>query len=210
MKLYDYASSSAAYRVRIALNLKGIAYERVNIDLLKDGGQQHSDMYRSVNPQELIPALETEAGVLAQSLSIIEYLDETHVEPRLLPTHPVLRARVRQFSHVIACDIHPINNLGTRQFLGKMGHSDAEIASTWYPHWIRKGFLALEALVSRSAESGRYCFGDTPTMADICLVPQMANAYRFKVPVDDFPNLVRIDQACRAHPAFAAAAPERQ
>lgn len=210
MKLYDYASSSAAYRVRIALNLKGIAYERVNIDLLKDGGQQHSDTYRSVNPQELIPALETEAGVLAQSLSIIEYLDETHVEPRLLPTHPVLRARVRQFSHVIACDIHPINNLGTRQFLGKMGHSDAEIASTWYLHWIRKGFLALEALVSRSAEGGRYCFGDTPTMADICLVPQMANAYRFKVPVDDFPNLVRIDQACRAHPAFAAAAPERQ
>jgi maleylpyruvate isomerase len=143
-------------------------------------------------------------------LSIIEYLDETHVEPRLLPTHPVLRARVRQFSYVIACDIHPINNLGTRQFLGKMGHGDAEIASTWYPHWIRKGFHALEAMVSRSAEGGRYCFGDTPTMADICLVPQMANAYRFKVPVDDFPNLVRIDQACRVHPAFAAASPERQ
>lgn len=210
MKLYDYAASSAAYRVRIALNLKGIAHERVNIDLIKDGGQQHSEMYKSVNPQELIPALETEAGVLAQSLSIIEYLDETHVEPRLLPTHPVQRAHVRQFAYVIACDIHPINNLGTRQFLGKMGHGDAEIASTWYPHWITKGFRALEAMVSHGAEASPYCFGETPTLADICLVPQMTNAYRFKVPVDDFPNLVRIDQACRLHPAFAAAAPERQ
>lgn len=210
MKLYDYAASSAAYRVRIALNLKGIAHERVNIDLIKDGGQQHSEMYKSVNPQELIPALDTEAGVLAQSLSIIEYLDETHVEPRLLPTHPVQRARVRQFAYVIACDIHPLNNLGTRQFLGKMGHGDAEIASTWYPHWIIKGFRALESMVSHAAEAGPYCFGQTPTLADICLVPQMTNACRFKVPVDDFPNLVRIDQTCRLHPAFAAAAPERQ
>jgi maleylacetoacetate isomerase len=209
MKLFDYAVSSAAYRVRIAMNLKGIAYERVNIDLMKDGGQQHSQMYKTVNPQELVPALETEAGVLSQSLAIIEYLDETHVEPRLLPTHPVLRARVRQFAYVIACDIHPINNLGTRQFLGKMGHSDAEIASSWYPHWILKGFRALEAMMAAPGAEGPYCFGETPTLADICLVPQMANAYRFKVPVDEFPNLVRIDQLCRAHPAFAAAAPDR-
>lgn len=210
MRLYDYAASSAAYRVRIALNLKGISYERITIDLTKDGGQQHSDLYKSVNPQELVPALETEAGVLAQSLAIIEYLDETHVEPRLLPTHPVERARVRQFAYVIACDIHPINNLGTRQMLGRMGHVDAEIASVWYPHWIRKGFKALEAMVSQRPGTGPYCFGDSPSLADICLVPQMANAYRFKVPVDDFPNLVRIDATCRAHPAFAAAAPERK
>ena len=209
MKLYDYGFSSAAYRVRIALNLKGIAYDRVDIDLIKDGGQQHSAAYKAINPQELIPSLETDGRVLGQSLAIIEYLDETYPEPRLLPTYPVERARVRQLAYAIACDIHPINNLSSRQLLKQMGHSDDEILRTWYYHWIAKGFTALETLVSKSRETGKFCHGDTPTLADICLVPQMANAYRFKVPVDAFPTLVRIDAAARELPAFAAAAPDK-
>jgi maleylacetoacetate isomerase len=208
MKLYDYGFSSAAYRVRIALNLKGIAYDRVNIDLVKNGGEQHSASFKSVNPQELIPALETDGTVLAQSLAIIEYLDETYVEPRLLPTYPVARAKVRQIAYAIACDIHPINNLSSRQLLKQMGHSDDEIMQKWYAHWIQKGFGALEAILSQSKNTGTFCYGETPTLADICLVPQMANAYRFKVPIDAFPTLVRIDKTCRELPAFAAAAPE--
>lgn len=209
MKLYDYGFSSAAYRVRIALNLKGIAYDRVDIDLIKDGGQQHSAAYKAINPQELIPSLEADGRVLGQSLAIIEYLDETYPDPRLLPTYPVERARVRQLSYAIACDIHPINNLSSRQLLKQMGHTDDEILRKWYYHWITKGFTALETLVSQSKETGKFCHGNTPTLADICLVPQMANAYRFKVLVDAFPTLVRIDAAARELPAFAAAAPDK-
>ena len=208
MKLYDFGFSSAAYRVRIALNLKGIAYDRVGIDLVKNGGEQHSASFKAVNPQELIPALETDGTVLAQSLAIIEYLDETYIEPRLLPTYPLARARARQIAYAIACDIHPINNLSARQLLKQMGHSDEEIMQKWYAYWIQRGFTALETLLSKSKDTGTFCHGDTPTLADICLVPQMANAYRFKVSVDAFPTLVRIDKACRELPAFAAAAPE--
>lgn len=207
MKLYDYGFSSAAYRTRIALNLKGLDYERVTIDLIKDGGQQHSASYKAVNPQELIPSLETDGAVIGQSLAIIEYLDEIYPEPRLLPTYPLARAKVRQIAYAIACDIHPINNLSARQLLIKMGHREEEIFAKWYSHWIHKGFTALETLLSGSPDTGRYCYGETPSLADICLVPQMANAYRFKVPVEAFPTLVRIDAHARQHPAFAAAAP---
>jgi maleylacetoacetate isomerase len=209
MKLYDYAFSSAAYRVRIALNLKGVAYDRTTISLIKDGGQHHSAAYKAVNPQELVPALEVDGQAIGQSLAIIEYLDETHPVPPLLPNYPAERARVRQIAYAIACDIHPVNNLGVRQHLKTLGHSDDEIMSKWYPHWILRGFAAIETLLQSKA-TGRFCHGDQPTLADICLVPQMANAYRFKVPVDAFPTLVRIDKTCREHPAFAAAAPERQ
>jgi len=208
VKLYDCGFSSAAYRVRIALNLKGISYDSVDIDLIKDGGIQHSAAYKKVNPQELIPALETDGRVIGQSLAIIEYLDECYPEPRLLPTYPMERARVREIAYAIACDIHPPNNLRMRQKLVQMGHNDAEIMSQWYAHWITVGFQALEAMLVSSKETGRFCHGDTPTLADICLVPQMANAYRFKVPVEAFPTLVRIDAAARALPAFAAASPE--
>jgi maleylpyruvate isomerase len=208
MKLYDYGFSSAAYRVRIALNLKGISYDSVDIDLIKDGGIQHSEAYKKVNPQELIPSLETDGRVIGQSLAIIEYLDECYPEPRLLPTYPMERARVREIAYAIACDIHPPNNLRMRQKLVQMGHSDTEIMSQWYAHWITVGFKALETMLATSKETGRFCHGDTPTLADICLVPQMANAYRFKVPVDAFPTLVRIDAAARLLPAFAAASPE--
>lgn len=208
MKLYDYAFSSAAYRARIALNLKGIAYERSVISLLK--GEQGSAAYKAVNPQALIPTLEDGAHVIGQSLAIVEYLDEIYPLPPLLPSYPAEKARVRQIAYEIACDIHPVNNMRVRAQLKAMGHADDEIMSKWYPHWITLGFAALETQLSASKETGRYCHGDTPTLADICLVPQMANAYRFKVPVDAFPTLVRIDKTCREHSAFAAAAPEKQ
>lgn len=210
MKLYDYAYSSAGYRARIALNLKGIPFERSIVNLIKDGGQQHSEAYKAINPHALIPTLVVDGTALGQSLAIIEYLDETHPMPPLLPSYPLERARVRQIAYVIACDIHPVNNQRIRKRLKEMGHSDEDIQSKWYAHWITVGFAALERQLSQSKETGRFCHGDTPTLADICLVPQMANAYRFKVPVDRFPTLVRIDQTCRALPAFAAAAPEKQ
>ena len=210
MKLYDYGFSSAAYRVRIALNLKGIAYERASINLIKDGGQQHSAAYKTINPQELIPTLEVDGHAIGQSLAIIEYLEETYPLPALMPSYPLERARVRQIAYAIACDIHPINNISARQLLKEMGHSDDEILTKWYGYWITRGFTALETLLSSSKETGRFCHGDVVTLADICLVPQMANAYRFKVPVDAFPTLVRIDKICREHPAFAAAVPEKQ
>ena len=144
MKLYDYAYSSAAYRVRIAMNMKGIAYDRTSIHLVKDGGQQHSAAYKAVNPQELIPSLEVDGHVLGQSLAIIEYLDETHPAPPLLPTYPLEKARVRNIAYAIACDIHPINNLRARARLKEFGHAEDEIMSKWYAHWITVGFTALE------------------------------------------------------------------
>jgi maleylacetoacetate isomerase len=210
MKLYDYAFSSAAYRARIALNLKGLAYEQSVVSLIKDGGQQHLAAYKAVNAQALIPTLEADGHTIGQSLAIIEYLDEVYPVPPLLPSYPAEKARVRQIAYEIACDIHPVNNMRVRGKLKAMGHSDEEIMSKWYPHWITLGFQALETQLSASKETGAFCHGDTPTLADICLVPQMANAYRFKVPVDAFPTLVRIDRTARAHPAFAAAAPEKQ
>ena len=210
MKLYDFGFASAAYRVRIALNFKGIAYDRASIHLVKDGGQQHSEAYKALNPQELIPTLEVDGRAIGQSLAIIEYLEEIYPSPALMPTYPFERARVRQIAYAIACDIHPINNLSARHLLKDMGHSDEDILKKWYFHWIERGFTALETMLSRSKETGRFCHGDTPTLADVCLVPQMANAYRFNVPVAAFPTLVRIDAAARTLPAFAAAAPEKQ
>jgi maleylpyruvate isomerase len=208
MKLYDYAFSSAAYRARIALNLKGLSYERAIISLLK--GEQSSATYKAINPQALIPTLEDGGHTIGQSLSIVEYLDEIYPSPPLLPSYPAEKARVRQIAYEIACDIHPLNNMRVRAHLKTLGHADDEIMSKWYAHWITVGFEALEKQLSASKQTGAYCHGDTPTLADICLVPQMANAYRFRVPVDAFPTLVRIDKTARAHPAFAAAAPERQ
>ncbi len=208
MKLYDYAFSSAAYRARIALNLKGLSYERANISLLK--GEQSSAAYKAINPQALIPALEDSGHRIGQSLAIVEYLDEIYPSPPLLPSYPAEKARVRQIAYEIACDIHPLNNMRVRAHLKALGHAEDEIMSKWYAHWITVGFEALEKHLSQSKATGKYCHGDTPTLADICLVPQMANAYRFKVPVDAFPTLVRIDKTCREHPAFAAAAPENQ
>jgi maleylpyruvate isomerase len=210
MKLYDFAFSSAGYRVRIALNLKGLAYERAIVSLVKDGGQQHDPRYLEINPQGLIPLLEHGDRRIGQSLAIIEYLEEVFPAPALLPREAGARARVRQIAYEIACDIHPVNNLRVRQYLANSVKATKEQSQEWYAHWITLGFQALETALTRSPETGRFCHGDTPTLADICLVPQMANARRFNVPVEAFPSLRRIDEAARALKPFADAAPEAQ
>jgi maleylacetoacetate isomerase len=209
LKLYDYFRSSAAYRVRIALELKGVAPERAFVHLRH--GAQHGADYRALNPQGLVPALVTDDGaVLTQSLAIIEWLDETHPEPPLLPRTPDERARVRALALAIACDIHPLNNLRVLKYLtGEMGQTDAA-RDAWYAHWCEVGLAALEAQLVRDASTGRFCHGDAPTLADICLVPQLANARRVDLDLTPFPTLLAIEAACLALPAFAAAAPARQ
>jgi maleylacetoacetate isomerase len=205
--LYSYFRSSAAYRVRIALNLKGIDYATIPIHLQRDGGQQKKEDYRAVNPLMRVPVLRLDSGaVLSQSLAIIEYLDEVHPQPPLLPRDPVGRARVRAAALVIACDIHPLNNLSPLRYLkNELGQTQAKI-DAWYHHWILAGFDALEEMVAPAP----YAFGSEVTLADICLVPQVANARRLKVPLDRFPRIVAIDEACAKLPAFEQALPENQ
>jgi maleylpyruvate isomerase len=207
VKLYSYFRSSAAYRVRIAFNLKGLSYETVPIHLQKEGGQNLKPDYRAINPQMRVPALKLDSGeLLTQSLAIIEYLDEVHPQPPLLPREPVDRAKVRALAQLIACDIHPINNLGPLRYLkNELGHDQAKI-DAWYHHWVIAGFDALEAMV----RPGPYAFGSEVTLADICLVPQVANARRLKVPLDSYPKIVAIDAACAKLPAFESARPESQ
>ena len=207
MKLYSYFRSSAAYRVRIALNLKGLTYEMVPIHLTKDGGRQHSPDYRAVNPQARVPTLEVSDGkILTQSLAIIEYLDEVHPKPPLLPPDALERAKVRAIAQLIACDIHPLNNLVALQYLKRqLKHEQAEI-DAWYHHWINEGFAALEAML----KGGPYTCGTSVTLADVCLVPQVANARRFKVPLDRFPKIVAAETACLKLSAFDKARPENQ
>jgi maleylacetoacetate isomerase len=209
MKLYDYFRSSAAYRVRIALNLKGLEPAREFVHLRKN--VQRSDDYLALNPQGLVPALLTDGGdVLTQSLAIIEYLDETQPAPPLLPATQVERARVRGIALEIACDIHPLNNLRVLQYLkNTLGVSDAQ-KDAWYKYWIDTGLEALETRLARDSATGRFCHGEAPTLADICLVPQLANARRMNIDVAPFPTLIRIDAACKTLPAFADAAPARQ
>ncbi len=207
MKLYSYFRSSAAYRVRIALNIKGMPYEMVPIHLTKDGGVQNTAEYRTVNPQKLVPSLVLDRGdVLTQSLAIIEYLDETHPEPGLLPTDPIERARVRAVALTIACDIHPIDNLRVLQYLKRaLKHEQTEI-DAWYHHWVIEGFKAIEAMIAPAP----YACGAHVTLADLCLVPQVFNARRLKVPLDAFPKIVAADAACLKLAAFDKARPENQ
>ena len=209
MKLYDYFRSSAAYRVRIALNLKGLAPEREFVHLRK--GAQRSDDYLALNPQGLVPALVLDDGqVLTQSLAIVEYVDEIVPAPPLLPRDPAERARVRGLALAIACDIHPLNNLRVlRYLLHTVGVEEAQ-KDAWYKYWIDVGLEALETAVSRDPATGRFCHGDSPTLADVCLVPQLANARRVDMDLSPYPTLVRIDAECQKHPAFADAAPSRQ
>jgi len=209
MKLYDYFRSSAAYRVRIALNLKGVTAERTFVHLRKNA--QRGQDYLAVNPQGLVPSLVTDDGaVLTQSLAIIEYLDETIPAPPLLPGNATERARVRGIAMAMACDIHPLDNLRVLDYLtGTLGIS-REAKDGWYKYWIDVGFEALERQLARDPATGRYCHGDAPTLADVCLVPQMANARRFDIDVSPFPTLRRIDAALNEIPAFADAAPARQ
>jgi len=205
-KLYGYYRSSAAYRTRIALNLKGLAYESVSLDLLK--GQQHEPEYVRLNPERLVPLLETDGSLLSQSLAIIEYLDETWPEPALLPREPMQRAQVRAFALAIACDIHPLNNLRVlRYLLGPMKLTHAA-KDDWTGHWIHEGLRPLEQLMANRKQSTRFCFGELPGLADICLVPQLANARRTNCDLAPYPTLVDIEANCHALDAFKRAAPE--
>jgi maleylacetoacetate isomerase len=204
--LYDYHRSSAAYRVRIALHLKGVDYESRQVNLLES--EQRGDDYRELNPQGLVPMLEIDGHRLTQSLSIIVYLDQVFPDPPLMPRDPADGAHVRAMALAIACDIHPLNNLRVLKYLkNELGTSQDEI-DRWYAHWIREGLPALEAMAKAGA--GRFLFGDEPTIADVCLVPQLFNARRYNVPLDDFPTLLRADENARKLAAFAAAHPDKQ
>jgi maleylpyruvate isomerase len=210
MQLYSYFRSSAAYRVRIALNLKGIAYDYAPIHLLKDGGQQLAQAYMCLNPTALVPTLVDDGAVLVQSMAIIEYLDETSPEPSLLPGGPLDRARVRALAQTIACDIHPLNNLRVLRYLKRELHVPDDARDAWYRHWVQAGLLALETMLAESPHTGKYCHGNTPTLADICLVPQLFNARRLNCDLQAMPTVRRIDAACQELPAFVQAAPENQ
>ncbi len=204
--LYDYYRSSAAYRVRIALNLKGLPYRQQSVHLSRDGGEHRQAGYARINPQQLVPTLVDGEITLSQSLAIIDYLEERYPERPLLPDNAADRARVRQAALAIACDIHPLNNLRVLNFLVSDLGADEAAKRHWYHHWILASFPALE----QWAAGGPYFLGDTPTLADLCIVPQMFNARRFDVPLDEFPRLCAIDAACRALPAFRDAEPDRQ
>jgi maleylacetoacetate isomerase len=207
VKLYSYFRSSAAYRTRIALNLKGLAYETESIHLTKGGGRQHSPEFRAINPQRRVPALALDNGeVLIQSLAIIEYLDETHPEPPLLPADPIARAKVRAIAQIIACDIHPLNNTGPLFYLKNQLKQEQDAINAWYANWVTVGFEAVEELLT----PGPYACGTRVTLADICLVPQVANARRFNVPLERFPKIVAVDAACLKLSAFDKARPENQ
>jgi maleylacetoacetate isomerase len=208
MKLYTYFRSSAAYRVRIALNLKGIDYEAVPVDL-RPGAHRQPD-YLALNPQGLIPALADGGAVIGQSLAAIEYLEETHPQPPLLPRSPLDRARVRSLALNVACDIHPLNNLRVLNYLRSPLGQDQAVVDAWYRHWIAEGFRGLEEEAKRASGDGRHLFGTQVTLADVCIVPQMFNARRFKCDVESFPTLRAICAHLEALPEFARAAPGAQ
>ena len=209
-RLYTYWRSSAAFRVRIALNFKGIAYDAVPTHLLRDGGAQHRTAYRAINPQGLIPALEDADNLIVQSLAIIEYLEETHPQPPLLPAAPAARATVRAMALSIACDIHPLGNLRVLQYLrAEFGQGDEAIAR-WNREWMSRGFTALETWIARHSADGRHCFGADVTLADVCLLPQVFNSRRVQLDLALWPRLAAVARHLEGLPAFAAARPEAQ
>jgi len=210
VKLYGYFRSSAAYRVRIALNLKGIAFETVVIDLRAPQRAQDSPEFRALNPSGLIPVLVDGEQVISQSLAIIEYLEETHPQPALLPATPLERARVRALALAIACDMHPLNNLRVLNYLRAPLHLEDASVNDWYAHWIAEGFRALEQEARHLSGDGRHLYGTSVTLADVCLVPQMANAHRFNCDISPYPTLRAICAHLEALPAFARAAPQAQ
>lgn len=209
MKLYGFSRSSAAFRVRIALNLKGIAWEHFNVSL--PDGDQFQDDYAKINPQARVPTLIDGDNTLIQSMAILEYLEETHPEPAFLPSGAAARARVRGLADIIACDIHPLNNLAILKFLGKeMGADKDAVNVTWYQHWIYEGFNALEALLASDGATGKFAHGDTPGLADICIVPQVFNAQRYECDLSPYPTLMGIFAECMKLDAFDSAQPSRQ
>ena len=206
MILHGYWRSGTSYRTRIALNLKGLAYEQAGIDLRT--GAQKSDAFLALNPQGLVPALEADGDVLTQSPAILEWLEETHPEPPLLPTSSVARAQVRAMAALVACDIHPLNNLRVLKALREAFDADQDAVDAWAGRWITAGFEALEALIERHGDG--WCFGAAPTLADCCLIPQVYSARRFNTPLDAFPRILAIEEKAAGHPAFMAAHPDRQ
>jgi maleylacetoacetate isomerase len=208
--LYDYWRSSAAYRVRIALHLKGLTYASRAVHLVRDGGEQHSADYQAINPSRLVPSLVDGERVITQSMAIMEYLDEIHPELPLLPSDARGRARVRALSMTIVCDAHPIGNLRVLQQLQTQLDADELQRVEWSRHWIAVSFNALEAMLANNAATGRFCHGDVPGMADACLVPQFYNALRWKLSLDAYPTLQRIYRECGALEAFQRATPEVQ
>lgn len=207
-KLYDYFRSTAAYRVRITLNLKGLEYQQIPVNLLT--GEDQGEDYRTVNPQGLVPALTRDGTVLTQSLAICEYLDEIRPEPPLLPGNADQRARIRALAQMVTSDIHPVNNLRILKYLtGELGISEEQKRS-WYHHWINEGFRPIEQLLGEQATKGKFCFGDQITLADVCLVPQLYNARRFELDLTPYPRIVQIEQACLELEAFNKARPENQ
>lgn len=209
MKLYTYFRSSAAYRVRIALNLKGLPYEAVPVHLVRHGGEQLADAYRAVNPSALVPSLQDDGATITQSMAIVEYLEEAHPAVPLLPSAPLERARVRALAQMIACDIHPLDNLRVLRYLVRTLGVGEEAKNDWYRHWIHEGFAAFEAQLARGS-AGRFCHGDAPTIADCFLVPQVYNAQRFDIDLGAWPRIVAINDACAQLPAFIAAHPAQQ
>jgi maleylacetoacetate isomerase len=210
MKLYTFFRSSASYRVRIALNLKGIAYEQIPIHLRRGGGEQLQPAYKAINPQALVPALEDNGRILTQSLAIIEYLEEKYPAVPLLPKDPGHRALVRSMALVVACEVHPIQNLRVLNYVKSKYDQTDEQVNQWAQHWIDLGLTALEQMIVAQSHPGEFCFGKAPTVADICLVPQLGNARRYGCDLSRYPNIVRIEKNCMALAAFADAAPEKQ
>lgn len=207
LTLYDYYRSSACYRVRIALNLKQLDYQVIPVHLLNNGGEQFSDHYHQLNAQHLVPTFSDNGNVLTQSIAIIEYLNEVYPDHPLLPTDSFLKALVRSFALTIAADIHPLNNLRVLKFLSNEFKISDTDKSTWYQHWIHQGLTALEALLNKHAYTKDFCFGNSPTLADICLIPQLYNAKRFQCDLTAYPTLTRVENNCLMHPDFIKAMP---
>lgn len=210
MKLYTFFRSSASYRVRIALNLKGLEYEQAAVHLRRGGGEQLKPAYKAINPQALVPALEDDGQIFSQSLAIIEYLEERYPKPPLLPSNAAERAVVRSMALLIACEVHPIQNLRVLNHLKSDHKQSDDDTIRWARHWIKLGLSALEQMIDTVSKQDNFCFGSTPTMADLCLVPQLGNARRFGVDLSAYPKLLAIEAACMSLPAFANAAPENQ
>jgi maleylpyruvate isomerase len=210
MKLYTFFRSSASYRVRIALNLKGIPYEQAPVHLRRGGGEQLQPPYTTLNPQALVPALEDNGQILTQSLAIIEYLEEKHPNPPLLPKDPAGRALVRSMALIIACEVHPIQNLRVLNYVKSSYNQTDDQVNRWARHWIDLGLTALEQMIAAQPNRGKFCFGNTPTLADICLIPQLGNARRYGCDLSQYPSILSIDGNCMSLAAFADAAPEKQ